>query len=140
MEFKKPQYEKLLETGQPLVDKCSSNTDTVSKALENAKRDWKGLEEKLDNGSRKADEMKKALGRLEKSIAPVDEVCSVVETALDECKPFGIDCDAGEREIERLGVCLMLSYTQKFRCFFLLLFLLDWDIKMLWCQLRKGKV
>eukprot|EP00794_Sanderia_malayensis_P004727 gene4727-5350_t len=102
MQLKQPDYNTLINRGPLLLENCSTNTEPVEKALENAEKNWKELEDKLITGRKKVDAMKDALGKLDGCIAPVEEVCSAVESALSEQQPFGIDEDAADAELQRL--------------------------------------
>ncbi len=99
-------YEKLMKTGQPLLDKCSSNTDPVSKTLNKTKNNWESLDAKLNKATNKIDDMKKALDALEENIKPVEEICCAVETDMAQQPIFGLDVEAGDLEAEKLEVLL----------------------------------
>eukprot|EP00112_Aurelia_sp_Birch-Aquarium-sp1_P005322 Seg1602.3 transcript_id=Seg1602.3/GoldUCD/mRNA.D3Y31 product="Microtubule-actin cross-linking factor 1" protein_id=Seg1602.3/GoldUCD/D3Y31 len=102
MESHQPDFEKLLETEKPLVENCATDTEPVTEAVSDAKRDWHDVESRLHIAADKVDAMKESLDQLDKNIKPVEEVCSQAEVGLAESCKFGIDLDEGDKEVERL--------------------------------------
>ena len=104
MESHQPDFDKLLETEKPLVEKCATDTEPVTEAVSDAKRDWHDVESRLNTAADKVDAMKGSLEKLNENICPVEEVCSQAEVGMAESCKFGIDLDAGDKEVERLEV------------------------------------
>ena len=104
MQSQRPEFDKLGDNGQDLVQKCGTDTEPVEETLAELKRDWDDIEARLGKALDQVDSMKAALSQLDEDLKPVDEVCTKVERGLEEIPAFGVDVDAGEKELGRLQV------------------------------------
>ena len=106
MQTQQPEFEKLIKTGESLVERCENDTEPVEETLAEAKRDWDAIKTKLNKASAVADQMGDILSKLDNETEAVDKACIEVDEGLKPSAAFGTDFDAGEKEVQRLRVCL----------------------------------
>ena len=104
MQSQRPELDKLNNNGHDLAQRCDADTEPVEETLAKLKRDWDDIEARLAKASGQVDSMKTALSQLDEDLKPVEDACTKVERGLEESAGFGVDVDAGEKELSRLQV------------------------------------
>ena len=87
-----------------MPEKCEADIAPVQEAIDDVKKRWENISDKLNDAKEKMDKMKDGLNRFEASVVPVSEVCTEVEKALDDEVVFGDDIQEGEKEVDKYKV------------------------------------
>ncbi len=59
----------------------------------------------LEDKQKKLSRVQKALEKYEKEKEPLEEYLTATNVTVEECEPFGIDVDEGEKQLADLKVC-----------------------------------